>query len=234
MILVTGGTGTLGRDVVPTLKNRGMDVAVLSRTPGDGRRVADLATGAGLDAALDGVDTIVHLAAGKDQPGEARQLVAAAGATGIHHLVFISIVGIDRIPYAYYRQKLAAERIIDEAAVPSTIVRTTQFHDFVVNVFFAPQRRLPVIFTPRLSIQPIDTRVVAERLADLALDSPRGRVSDFGGPEVLTGLELARVYSPKRAIPFSLPGKTWSAFAAGHHLVPQNRAGGRTFAEFLT
>ncbi|WP_204742217.1 SDR family oxidoreductase [Glaciihabitans arcticus] len=100
-ILVTGGTGTLGRDLVPMLRDRGADVTVLSRRAAPGVRVADLASGAGLADALDGISTVVHLAAGKRQAEEAQRLVSACEAAGIQHLVFISIVGIDAIPYPY-------------------------------------------------------------------------------------------------------------------------------------
>ena len=234
LILVTGGTGTLGRDLVPLLRERGADVAVLSRRAAPGLRVADLQTGAGLTDALADVDTVVHLAAGKRQAEEAQHLVSACEEQGIRHIVFISIVGIERIPYPYYVAKLAAEQIVEASTVPNTIFRTTQFHQFVIGVFFAPQRRLPVVFAPSLSIQPIDTRVVAEVLADAALGSPRGRLPDLGGPEVLSGRELAALYAPgKRVFGFSLFGRIWSAFRAGHHLSPSRRADGRTFAEYL-
>ena len=234
LILVTGGTGTLGRDLVPLLESRGADVAVLSRHAGNGIRVADLESGVGLEDALVGVDTVIHLAAGKHQAEEAQNLVTACESAGIRHLVFISIVGIDLIPYPYYVAKRAAEEIIEASTVPSTIFRTTQFHQFVIDVFFAPQRRLPVVFAPSLSIQPIDTRVVAGVLADAAFGEPRGRLPDLGGPEVLTGRELATLYAPgKRVLGFALFGRIWRAFAAGHQLAPTSRAGGRTFADFL-
>jgi len=233
MILVTGATGTLGRELVPVLHERGADVATLSRSPGGDHRVADLQTGSGLTAALDGISTVIHLAAGRDQELETRTLVEAARATGVENLVFISIVGIDDIPFPYYVQKRAAEREVEHSGLPFSVFRTTQFHPFVVSTFFAPQKRLPVLFTPRLSIQPIDTLVVSEVLADLALGEPQGRVADLGGPEVLTGVELARAFTAKPVIPFSLFGRTWASYRAGHHLVPANRAGGRTFAEYL-
>ena len=233
MILVTGATGTLGRDLVPLLRRRGADVATLSRASGDGHRVADLETGSGLSAALDGNSTVVHLAAGRDQQLETRTLVEAARAADVGHVVFISIAGIDEIPFPYYVQKRAAEKVVEQSGLPFSSFRTTQFHPFVVSTFFAPQRRLPVLFTPRLSVQPIDTIVVSEVLADLALGEPQGRIADLGGPEVLTGVELARAYTSKPVIPFSLLGRTWAGYKTGHHLVPHNLAGGRTFAEYL-
>lgn len=239
-ILVTGGTGSLGSDLVPVLRERGAETLIMSRRPSDAadRRQADLRTGSGLAAALSGVDTVVHLAAGRDQPTETRHLVRACEAAGVDHLVFVSIVGIDRIPMFYYRAKLAAERIVLGAAMPVTVLRTTQFHQLAAGVF-AAQRWSPVLFAPRLEIQPIDTRVVGTALAELALGGPHGRVPDLGGPEVLTGARIADLYRAHRGWrrptkSFSLLGRVWGGYAAGHHLVPGNRAGGRTFAEFLT
>jgi uncharacterized protein YbjT (DUF2867 family) len=89
------------------------------------------------------------------------------------------------------------------------------------------------VFTAKLHVQPIDVRVVAARLADLVAAGPSGRVADMGGPEVLSGLEIARLYSGRRPIvQVSLPGATFRAFREGHHLSP-HRSGGRTFSEFL-
>ena len=236
-ILVTGGTGTLGKELVPVLRSRDAAVEVLSRREHPAFRTADLSTGAGLDSALDGIDTVVHLAAGKDQAGETQALLGAAASAGVAHLVFISIVGIDDIPFPYYRQKLAAERAVLESGLGVSVLRTTQFHSFAAAPFLG-QRLSPVLFAPRLQIQPIDVHEVAVRLADLALGTPRGRVADVGGPSVLAGHELAREVSrqfgwKKPIVDFGLPGRTWSAFAEGHHLAPLNRAGGRSFAAYL-
>lgn len=226
-ILVTGGTGTLGRDLLPLLPG----AVTLSRTPGTGRRVGDLATGAGLTEALQGVDTVIHLADGKNQESAARNLVAAAAH--VKHIVMISIAGIDDIPFGYYIAKRAAERVIVDSGIPFTILRTTQFHQFAVMLFEA-QRFSPVLLAPKLRVQPIDTRVVAAELARLAKGAPAGRVPDLGGPEIFTGPEIARMLGWKRPIvPFSLFGKAWAGYAAGHNLVPGNRSGGRSFAEFL-
>jgi uncharacterized protein YbjT (DUF2867 family) len=235
--LVTGGTGTLGRELVPLLRSRDVGTAVLSRREHPEFRTADLSTGAGLASALDGVDTVVHLAAGKVQERETRTLVSAAAEAGVGHVVLISIAGIDEIPFSYYRAKLAAERVVLDGSVPATVLRTTQFHSFAVAPFLA-QRHWPVLLSPLLNVQPIDVRIVAAQLADLAAGSPQGRVPDLGGPEVLTGEDIARTVASrfewrKRIVRVALPGRTWAAFAAGHHLVPNSRSGGRTLREYV-
>ena len=238
-ILVTGGTGTLGSDLVPLLRQRGAHTYVFSRRTADDKQIrrGDLDSGAGLSDALHGIDTVVHLAAGGNQLRETQNLVDACATAGIGHLVFISIPGIEEIPFAYYKAKLSAERTVTAGAVPWSVLRATQFHQFAFGLF-AAQRFSPVLFAPRLRVQPIDTRVVAQHLADLAFAQPQGRVADIGGPEVLTGAEIATLYrdatrSRRPIVPLSLPGATWAGYAAGHHLVPNNPAGGRTFSEWL-
>ena len=118
-VLVTGGSGSLGRRVVERLRDAGREVRVLSRSGRPATVRGDLLTGEGLERAVHGVDTIVHCAS---SPRKTRQidvegterLLRAAVRTGISHIVFISIVGVDRNPYfPYYRMKLEVERIVE-------------------------------------------------------------------------------------------------------------------------
>src|SRR5215470_7247747 len=126
-ILVTGGTGTLGRPVVRRLQDAGAKVRVLSRRSreaGEGVEyvTGDLATGQGIEAAVDGAEIIVHCAgSNKGDEDKARNLVRAAARAGTRHLVYISVVGADRVPvvsaadramFGYFASKLAAERVV--------------------------------------------------------------------------------------------------------------------------
>lgn len=237
-ILVTGATGSLGRPTVAALRTAGHTVRPMSRTSREGGVVADLTTGAGLQAALDGVDTVVHLATAvsKADIAHARTLVTAARAAGVRHLVYVSIVGVDRIPFPYYRAKFECERVIEESGIPFTILRATQFHGFVAKILSAPGR-LPFLVSLPIDDQPIAVEEVAQRLAELAADAPAGRVDDIGGPEVLSFDELAaqwqRAHGTRKTVwRFTVPGRTMAAFRAGHHLAGLPGYGRETFAQF--
>jgi uncharacterized protein YbjT (DUF2867 family) len=236
-VLVTGATGTLGVPTVSRLRAAGHEVRALSRRTGPGLVTGDLVTGAGLDAALDGVGTVLHLARGREDVLAAEHLVAAAGAAGVAHLVAISIVGVDEIPLGYYRPRVAIEGLVTASGVPFTIVRATQFHGFVER-FFTAQRFSPVLVVPTLSVQPIAVEEVAERLVALAGAEPAGRVPDIGGPAARPLREFAvewrRAAGVRRPIvPVTLPGRTFRALAAGHGLVPGPAFGRTTFEEHL-
>ncbi|AFR06149.1 SDR family oxidoreductase [Nocardiopsis alba] len=135
-ILVTGATGTLGTHVVRRLREDGHHVRTLSRHPrpdDPDAHAVDLREGTGLDRALDGVDTVQHLAstpAGGDMAA-AGNLIHAARAANVHHLVYISIVGVDRVPLGYYKTKHTIEQALLASDLGVTIVRATQFHDLV-------------------------------------------------------------------------------------------------------
>jgi uncharacterized protein YbjT (DUF2867 family) len=239
-ILVTGGTGTLGREVVAQLRGAGADPLVLSRRPGPGRLVGDLDTGAGLVEALRGVPVVVHAAtrAGHDVAGTGR-LVAAARAAGAEpHLVLVSIVGVDRVPLPYYREKLAVERVVEGAGLPWTIQRATQFHA-LLDMIFTVTRRLPVLpVLAATDVQPVDVRDVAGRLVALVAATPTGRAPDLGGPRVRPMADLAAAWrtarrSRRRVLPVRLPGRVGRGYRAGGHLAPGHADGRITFEEFL-
>ncbi|MFD8308970.1 SDR family oxidoreductase [Streptomyces sp. NPDC059690] len=238
-ILVTGGTGTLGRLVTERLRADGHEVRVLSRRTRP--YAVDLREGgAGLDAAVDGVDTVVHCASTQTGGDEraAANLIAAARRAGVNHLLYISIVGVDRVPFPYYRTKLAVEKAVEESGLGWTVLRTTQFHDLPVTLF-RTLARLPVLLLPaRVADQPIEVAEVADRLAELAQGEPAGRVEDMGGPQIRTLESLARSYlkaTGRRRTVLQVPlfGKAYRAFREGGHLTSEHAVGKGTFEEYL-
>lgn len=252
-ILVTGGTGRLGRHVVSRLRDAGRQVRVLSRhgqSPAEGVEfmTGDLLKGVGIEAAVDGASIIVHLAGGaKDDDRATRNLVEAASRGGTQHLVHISVVGVDRIPvvsgidramFGYFASKLAAERVVANSGIPSSILRATQFYDLMLLVVRA-MARLPMIPVPSgFRFQPIDEREVADRLVELALGKPQGLVPDLAGPRVYTLPDLIRTYlravgKYRLLLPVPIPGKAAGAARAGAILAPERAVGRRTWEEFL-
>lgn len=252
-ILVTGGTGTLGRHVVRRLRDAGGDVRVLSRTPHtdeEGVRyvVGDLMTGAGTDAAVAGVGTIVHCAGSqKGDEVATRNLVTASARAGRPHIVVISVVGADRVPvtswidrnaFGYFDMKLKTERVVEGSGLPWTTLRATQFYDLA---FFVAEKltKLPVVPYPTHSaFQPVETDEVAARMVELALGEPAGLVPDIAGPRVYQFSELVRRYlraagRSRPMVPIHVPGGAARAVRAGAVLAPDRAVGKRTWEEFL-
>jgi uncharacterized protein YbjT (DUF2867 family) len=246
-ILVTGGTGTLGRAVVQRLTAEpGTQVRVLSRRsapsgPGPADwATGDLRDGRGVDAAVSGAGVIVHCATtlGKGDVDVARHLIDAARRAGGPHLLYISIVGVDRVPVGYYKSKLEVERQVESSGLPWTVLRATQFHQLILRGC-EMLARLPVLPVPAAtSFQPIDAVEVAVRLAELATGPPAGRVPDVGGPEIRGAGDLARCYLKARGrrrgvLPVRLPGAVFAGYRGGYHLAPDHATGRVTFAQFL-
>jgi len=253
LILVTGGTGTLGRHVVPLLREAGRDVRVLSRRAHEAAGGVEYVTGdllkdEGIEAAVAGAGVIVHCAGGrKGDDAAARNLVRAASRAGTPHLVFISVVGADRIPvvsaadramFGYFGFKLAAEQVVAGSGLPWTTLRATQFHDLILMVA-QQMARLPVIPVPAgFRFQPVDAGEVADRLVELALGTPAGLAPDMAGPRVYTVPGLLHPYLRARGkrrpmVPVPLPGKAAHAVRAGANLAPERAVGRRTWEDFL-
>ncbi|MFD3486470.1 SDR family oxidoreductase [Streptomyces sp. NPDC058665] len=247
-ILVTGGTGTLGRVVTPLLAGTGNDVRVLSRhgrDPKDGVEyvTADLLKGEGIESAVDGAEIVLHLAgAAKGDDRATRNLVRAASRAGVRHLVCISVIGADLMPLGYFRAKLGAEGAVEDSGLPWTTLRAAQFHDLVLYVTRA-LAKLPVVLAPGgVRLQPVDARDVAERLVELTLGDPAGRVADLAGPKLYGLAELSRGYLQARVgrptrrptLPFRVPGKVGRAYRAEDNLVLDGAdLGRRTWEDFL-
>lgn len=249
-ILVTGASGRLGRVLVPRLAGAGHQVRAMSRTArtdSDAQWVrADLATGDGLAAAVAGVEAVVHLASAPYQRGYTRQvdvdgtdrLVAEAAEAGVAHLLYVSIVGVDRVPWGYFRHKVAAEQRIRAGAVPWTIVRMTQFHCFIDEVL-GRLRRSPVLVTdPGILAQPVDVRDAADHLVTRLGGAPGHDLEEFGGPEVLRGDDPLRAWLAARGLRrpvlrMRVPGRLGRAFRSGALVTAAQPTGRVTWRDYL-
>jgi uncharacterized protein YbjT (DUF2867 family) len=252
-VLVTGGSGRLGRELVPLLAAAGHSVTILSRVQRTGpdlrvsHAVGDLMTGAGLTESVADIDAIVHLASDSrnaravDVEGTQR-LVEVARAARVKHLLYCSIVGIDRIPFRYYECKLEAERLIAESGVPFSILRATQFHSFVALLLNEASRYPFIMPIPSgFFVQSVAIEEVAVRLCRAVNEGPNGMLRDFGGPEVLPIEEAATAWIGHgrrnwalRAVPIYLPGKIAAAFRAGYNTCPDGERGTLTWRDWLT
>jgi len=211
-VLVTGGTGSLGSQLVPLLVKAGLDVRILSRrrapaVPAGARAVlGDLARGDSLREALTSIDVIAHLASDTgglpsyakakrtDVEGTGRLLEAARRAGVQPHVVYISIVGIDKIPFGYYQGKLETEQVIERSGFPYTILRTTQWHTLAAK-FCRHLGALPFVGVPRgVRMQLLDAGEVAGRMSGLVQGQPSQHVAEMGGPEALSFADIARRY----------------------------------------
>jgi len=262
-VLVTGASGTLGSAAVPRLEKQGYAVRPMTRSSRAGWVTADLRTGEGLADAVRGVDVIVHLASSPGRPGRTdvagtRLLLSAAKEAGVKHVLYLSIIGIDRVPYRYYRAKLATEEVVKASGIPYTILRAAQFHDFVAIILSAAGKLGPVIIDPSWRLQPVAIEDVANRIAELigrpAPDIPRpapeiarpvpgivrpgtGETVEYAGPEVFTLDDLARTWLAARGRDriwrLRLPGGLARAFREGATTTTATPTGSRTWRDYL-
>ena len=220
-ILVTGGTGHLGRDLVPNLKQAGHRLRLLARHPGTDAEIdwvkGDLSTGEGLSEAVRDVDLVLHAATNSpiarrggfrpmdlfrtpsdvDLEGTKRLITAAQGA-GVARFTHISIVGIDQAKYPYAEVKFAGETLVRESGLMWSVIRGTPFY-YLIDGFFGGLRGLPIWMLPTgLPFQPCDSRDYAKYIAECVTDEGVGDRREFGGPEVLSLGEVARQYQTVR------------------------------------
>jgi uncharacterized protein YbjT (DUF2867 family) len=244
-VLVTGGTGRLGRRLVQPLQEAGHTVKLMSRRgTGPGGIRGDLATGRDLHTALAGAEVVVHAAT--DPQGDpwqvdvagTRRLVQAVDRDRLRHLVYVSIVGVDRIPWGFYRAKFAAEQVLLASGLPVTLLRVTQFHEFVDSMLDTA-RRGPVLPVPMgWRVQPVDVGDVAEHVADVVGRPPANGVVEFGGPEEVAAADLARAWAAARGsgahvVATPVPGKLGAAFRDGAALPTGGERGRRTYGQHL-
>jgi uncharacterized protein YbjT (DUF2867 family) len=245
-VLVTGGTGRLGRELLPRLVAAGHEVRALVRRPdaalppGVEAVLGDLAAPPQLPArAFEGVEHIVHLASGSsggdiegiDLAGT-RTLIEAARAAGGPHLLYLSIVGVEKSAFPLYRAKVEVEVLLAASGLPWTSLRTTQFHELIWDVFDQPP---PSPFLAQgMRYQPLAAAEVAEFVVELLTRPPANGIIEMGGPEVLEASELASIFAEVMGRPVPALRR---APSAGNDLdallAPDHREGQETWREFL-
>lgn len=195
-IVVIGGTGLIGSKLVAKLRASGHDV--LPASPNTG---VNTITREGLAEALDGANVVVDVANAPLWEDKAvleffetsgRNLLAAEAAAGVRHHVALSVVGTERLlEGGYFRGKIAQEKLIEESGIPYTILRATQFFEFVSGIAQSGTVEQEIHLSPAL-IQPISSDDVAAALADLAVAKPINGMVEVAGPEALPLDELVR------------------------------------------
>lgn len=208
-ILVIGGTGLIGSKTVTILRQGGHEVIAASPDTG-----VDTITGAGLKEAMAGTEVVVDLANSPSFENRTvleffetsgRNLLGAEAAAGVRHHVALSIVGTDRMPNnGYFRAKLAQEKLIQASDVPYTIIRSTQFLEFLRGIADANSDGNVVRISPGL-FQPIAADDVAAIVADVALAAPRNGIVEIAGPErapfnQIVGRYLSEVGDPRQVV----------------------------------
>jgi uncharacterized protein YbjT (DUF2867 family) len=186
-IVVIGGTGLIGSKTVAILRKSGHEVVAASRKGG-----INTVTGEGLKEAMAGAEAVIDLSNVPSEDREAvldffessgRNLIAAEAAAGIRHHITLSIVGADRIPgQLYYRAKVAQEKLIEASGIPFTIIRSTQFLEFLGPIADASTDGGVVRLAPGL-LQPIAVDDVAVIVAEIALANPENGIVEIAGPE---------------------------------------------------
>jgi uncharacterized protein YbjT (DUF2867 family) len=195
-IVVIGGSGLIGSNVVTRLRGRGH--VVVAASPNSG---VNTLTGEGLAQALAGAEAVVDVANSPSFEDEAvmtffqtagRNLLAAEAAAGVKHHLALSVVGADRLPRSgYLRAKVAQENLIERSGIPYTILRSTQFFEFVGRIIEEGAKGDVIRLSPAL-VQPVASDDVSAYLADLAVAAPLNRTVEIGGPEKFPMDKLAR------------------------------------------
>jgi len=241
-IIVIGGTGLIGSKVVAKLKQKGHEAIAASPNTG-----VNTITGEGLKAALAGAQVVIDLANSPSFEDKAvleffqtsgRNLLAAEAAAGVRHHVALSIVGTDRSDNGYFRAKVAQEKLIEASGVPYTIIRSTQFMEFVRAIADSSADGNTVRISPGL-FQPIAAEDVAANVADVALATPRNGRVEIAGPERAPFNEIIARYlkaiGDPRQVVSDPEARYFGSRVEQHSLVPlgEARLGRIGFDEWL-
>jgi uncharacterized protein YbjT (DUF2867 family) len=231
-IVIIGGTGLIGSKTVPILRQGGHEVVAASPNTG-----VNSITGEGLTEAMAGTQAVIDLANSPSWEDKAvleffevsgRNIFAAEAAAGVRHHVAVSIVGTDRMPdNGYFRAKLAQEKLIEKSGIPYTIIRSTQFMEFLGGIAASGADGSTVRLSPGL-FQPIAADDVAAITADVALAAPRNGIVEIAGPERAPLNEIVARYLKAVGDPRTVVGDPEARYYGGRveerSLVPLGEA----------
>jgi uncharacterized protein YbjT (DUF2867 family) len=242
-IVVIGGTGLIGSKTIPILRKRGHEAVAASPNTG-----VNTITGEGVKEAMAGTQVVIDLANSPSFEDNAvleffetsgRNLLAAEAATGVRHHVALSIVGTDRSPdNGYFRAKVAQEELVESSGIPYTIIRSTQFLEFLGAIADSSAAGNMVRLSPGL-FQPIAADDVAAIVADVALAAPRNGIVEIAGPERAPFNEIVARYlkavGDSREVVSDPGARYWGGRVEERSLVPlgEARLGGIGLDEWL-
>jgi uncharacterized protein YbjT (DUF2867 family) len=205
----------------------------------------DLTNSIGLANATENAEIIIHCAS---DPGNFKQVdidgthnLLSSLNKRTRHFIYISIVGVDKSNYPYYQAKHQAEKMIAGSGIPHTILRTTQFHSFVLAMLqpFAENKANGVVKIPKgMKFQSVDIKEVAQKLVELSLEEASGLLPEFGGPEILSFEKMSRIYLDIMKLksiiePADFEGVRYELFRTGVNLCRDNLFGKVTWQEYL-
>jgi len=248
-ILITGASGTLGKALCKVMASHNIPFTAVSRreidvTPPAKWVKADFNLGEGVNGLPRDIDTVIHLASNaadkysKSDPELTNDILKYSREINVSHFIYMSIVGIDRIPYPYYEQKLHSENLVISGNLPYTILRATQFHK-LIDFFLSNSIKFPIALLPKkFKFQPIDPKSVAQKLYEISQHEALNDTVNIGGPEILTFGEMYKdwLLAKKRkawVINLPMPGKRAHAFINGYNTCSEKDTSGITWKEYL-
>lgn len=246
-ILITGSTGKLGSALIRQMKDSGYDIKLTSRRKPDNAEefkwvYSDLLSGEGLEEAIKDVEVIIHTATSPMKNTKDIEVLAfekfLKKLDHMKHFIYPSIVGIENIPFSYYKHKYEAEELLKMSNIPHTIVRATQFHSFVENLLLSKTFFKRYLIPGEIKFQSVDVDEFAHYLIHLIDKMPEKKTIEFGGPEILTLKRMAEQKikinnESNKVISFPLPGKLYAALVEGKNTNPKIARGEITFEQYL-
>ncbi|QCR32231.1 SDR family oxidoreductase [Lysinibacillus sp. SGAir0095] len=246
-VLVTGSTGKLGSALLKQLKGKNYQVKITSRKKPEGIDgftwiYSDLLSGDGIEDAVQDVEVVIHAATSPIKNSKNIEITGFENFLSklrhINHFIYPSIVGIEEIPYKYYKLKFEAEQLLMNSSIPHTITRATQFHSFVESLLISRPILKRYVIPGSLKFQSVDVDEYASHIIELIEKGPQGKVDDFCGPEIMTLKEMAELKikinnETNGVLNISVPGKLFRSLVEGKNTNSKRKIGKVTFEEYL-